>query len=163
MVNPSSRRARQQQQPPADPPAGGAQGGAPDDAGDDEAGRIRTLDERFGKIEHEQAEQRGLIQQVLDRLPGRSGGQAEGEPDPAASNPPAGGPGPADIVGTVRAEIAAAETRRRAEEQQHAEQRGETERIVQEQMEKLRGEQAPRDPQTGFRGRLQRITIGKLD
>lgn len=163
MVNRTSRQP--DSAPPADPPAGpadGQQGGGPDP----EAGRIKTLDERFGKIEAEQSRQGGVLQQILDKLPG-------GQPPPTdagAGVGPAGsgsadrGPaGPPDIQGIVQREIAAAEQRRAEQDKARADQQSQTEQTVKEMIEKLRPEQTPREPQTGLRGRLQRITIGKLD
>jgi hypothetical protein len=129
--------------PPADPPAGG----------DTEADRIRSLDDRFGALERTQEEQGGMLRAILDKLPGGGEGQAAGAtPTPAPGT---------DIQSTVRAEIDAANKRREAEEKA---QEGENWRKhVDEALEQLRPEATPREPQTGVRGRLQRLTFGRME
>ena len=67
---------RQPPAPPETPP--------PPPAGDQEGDRIQSLDSRFSAIEERQDRQEGLLQQILDRLPGKgssSGPSADPDPD----------------------------------------------------------------------------------
>jgi hypothetical protein len=135
--------------PPADPAA------APPEGTDPEADRIKSLDDRFGAIERTQEEQGGMLRAILDKLPGGSGGDGPGAgatPTPAAGS---------DIQSTVRAEIEAANRRREAEEKARADEGWR--KHVDEALEQLKPEATPREPQTGVRGRLQRITFGRME
>jgi len=110
-------------------------------------------DARMDRIEATQAEQGGMLEKILERLPGKP-------EDPPTGTAPAGAAGnaPADIQATVRQEIAAAEQRRAAE----AKAKGEDDwrKSVDETLEVVKAERAPREPDTGFRGRLRKFTIG---
>lgn len=112
------------------------------------------LSDRVGRIEAEQAAQRGLLEQIRDRMPG---GQA-----PAAGAPAAGAPAPgqapdaATIVQQVRAELAAADQRRAAEQ---SETKWKDE--VTKTLDKLKKERSPREPETGLRAMVQRALIGR--
>jgi hypothetical protein len=123
-----------------------------------EPGATAPADERMDRIEATQHEQGGMLKAILDRLPGAPADPAgPGGTEPPAS--PASGQ-PADIQATVRAEIAAAN--KRAADEAAAKGDSDWKASVNDQLEKLRPEQSPRDPQTGFKGRLQRATIGAL-
>lgn len=126
---------------------------------DPEGARVRSLDARFSAIENEQREQRGLLDQIAAAV---TGGGAPGAAAPPAGADGAGAPGggamPAGIPQLVREEIRAADERRKAEESQEAWRKG-----VDEVVEKVRAEAAPRDPETGIRGRLQRALFGRED
>jgi hypothetical protein len=143
------------QRDPVPDPA--AEGGAPDP----EAQRVQSLDERFRKIEQAQAEQGGMLEKILDRLPG-----GDAKPDPTAgpvadaANGPTSPPA-SDIQATVRREIEEAKARQEAENR--AKNEADWRKSVDETLEALKPEKAPREPQTGLRGRLQRLTVGKPD
>lgn len=126
-----------------------------DDGGQDNGGTgtDQAIDQRFSKIETEQREQRGVLDKILAVVSGPGGGR-HSDPDP--------GPGPGapsmtvdEIAAQVRREIAQADERRRAEEDDATWRAG-----VNDVVEKVKAEQGPRDPERGVRGRLQRILIG---
>lgn len=133
---------------PPGPPAGTGPGG--------EETRIRSLDERFAKIEQDRAEDHGILEKILDRLPGGDSGGKSADP-PAGKGEPAGG----DIQSQVRAEIAAA--RQRDEEEARKKGDADWRKHVDETLERLMPEKPPREPQAGFKGRLQRALYGKPD
>ena len=123
---------------PGQPPAAGAP-----PAGTGEASRIQSLDERFGKIETEQQQQRGLLEQIRDSLTGRNS-------PPAGSAPAASPPAPA-----AAAAADMAEQMRQAVRDVHAE-------------ESAAGpgtpapEKTPRETgRIGGKERLQRVFFGK--
>lgn len=118
--------------------------------------------DRMSKIEAEQAEQKatlaehgGMLTKILDRLPGKPP-----DPAPAPGDPPPKGPNapPEDIQGTVRREIEAAN--KRAADEAKAKGEADWRASVDETLEKLKPETAPREPQAGVRGRLQRAMFG---
>lgn len=113
------------------------------------------LSARVGRIEAEQAAQRGLLEQIRDRL---GSGQAPGKAAAPAGGAPAAGqaPDPATIAQQVRAEIAAAD-QRRAAEQRETKWRDD----VTQTLDKLKRERAPREPETGLRAMVQRALIGR--
>lgn len=133
--------AKTEPDPKADPPA------------DPPAGKGTAVDERMDRIEATQAEQGGMLKTILDRLPGKA-------PDrpTAPDGPSSGSSDPTDIQGTVRREIAEAEERRKAE----AKAKGDEDwrKSVDEALEVVKAEKAPREPQTGVKGRLQRAMFG---
>lgn len=145
--------ASQTSDPPAsaEPPAGEP---------DKEAGRIRSLDERFKAIETEQADQRGMLEQIRDAV---TGGHTGADGDQGEGAPAAPGPGEQrhGIGAEVRRQIEEAEKRRAAEEGER--KAGEWRQSVEDRLEALKPEAAPREPQTGFRGRVQRAMFGRAD
>lgn len=127
--------------PPAGP--GAAPGGA---QGDGQAARL-------DKVEAEQARQGGMLETILHRVSGGAQGQPPAGPGGQA---PAGDA--ASIAAQVRKEIAEADQRRKAEEDDKTWREGVTQTV-----EQLKAEQAPRDPEKGLRGLLQRaIGAGRL-
>lgn len=119
-------------------------------------------DERMAKIEAEQAEQKatlaehgGMLTKILDRLPG---GEAKPDPTSEGTTSQPSTASPVDIQGEVRREIAEA----RAREQAEAKAKGDADwrASVDEVLETVKAEKAPREPQTGVRGKLQRMLIG---
>lgn len=113
-----------------------------------------TADERMDRLEATQREQGGMLEKILDRLPG-------GEPkaDPASPSAPATGTAdPADIQATVRREIAEANERAAAEARAKGDE--EWRKHVDETLETVKAERAPREPQTGVKGKLQRAMFG---
>jgi hypothetical protein len=121
--------------------------------GDGEVGRIEALDERFGRIESEQAEHRALLEQIRDAIAGK--GPAKDAHDKAQertegrlAHPPA-----QSVAEQVRAAVAAvgAEQAQAEADKQHAADH-----------DKLRelAERPPREAMGGFRGRLARAMYG---
>jgi hypothetical protein len=134
-----------------------AQGQPP--AGDGEAGRVQALDARFAQIENEQREQRGILDKIAAAVgQGGSGGGApaggQGDGGQGAGAGPV--PSAASIAAQVRQEIADADQRRKAEEDDKTWRAG-----VNEVVEKIRAEQQPRPPQTGLAARVRRVVLGK--
>ena len=111
-----------------------------------------AVDKRMDRIEATQREQGGMLEKILDRLPGKPA--ADGDPKPGA-DPKAD---VTDIQSTVRREIAEAEQRRQAE----AKAKGDEDwrKSVDEVLETVKAEKAPREPQTGAKGKLQRFMFG---
>jgi hypothetical protein len=109
-----------------------------------------NADARLDRLEQTQRQQG----QVLERILSAVGGQppAGQHAAPAGQAQPSAG----DIAAQVRQEIADADQRRKAEEDEKTWRAG-----VTEQIEKLRAENAPREPETGLRARLQRAIVGK--
>lgn len=141
--------------PTSDPQQNPDTGSGP--AGDREAARIRSLDERFSAIESEQASQRGLLQEIRDAITGGHADPGDGQADPGETE----AAGPPNIGAEVRRQIAEADQRRAAEEER---KEGQTWRqTVEERLEALKPEQAPREAQTGRKGTLQRIMFGRPD
>lgn len=121
---------------------------APDSGGDKtDSARLDALEQRESRVE-------GLLEQVLERLPGKPAPDDTG--DGTGGQPP-----PPDISSAVRAEIEAAQQRQA--EQDRAKADADWRASVDEQLEKLKPEQRPRMPQTGLRGRLQRAMFGSED
>ena len=136
--------------PQADPgtgPAGTTEPGT-------EEGRITSLDDRFGRIEAKQAEQDGVLNKLLEHVQG--GGRGDGQGEPAGQQVTY-----ADFAGQVQAEIKAAEERRAAEDKAKGDADWRT--GVDDAIEKLKTENTPREPQTGAKGRLQRLMFGRPD
>lgn len=121
--------------PPADPPA-------------DEGPKV---DERMDRIEATQREQGGMLEKILERLPGKPEGDPKPDSDPAKGEP-------ADIQSAVRREIAAA--RQREEAEARAKGDADWRAHVDEALETLKPEKPPREPQTGVKGKLQRAMFG---
>lgn len=112
------------------------------------------LSARVGRIESEQAAQRGLLEQIRDRL---GGGQAPAPGQAPGQAPAPGQPAdPATITQQVRAEIAAADARRQREQ---AETKWKDD--VTQTLDKLKRERSPREPETGVRALVQRALIGR--
>jgi hypothetical protein len=122
-----------------------------EDPGAGEVGRIEALDERFGRIESEQAEHRSLLEQILGRVGGaekKAHGEAQQRTEKRLEEPPA---------------ASVAEQVRRAVQDVQAEQEATRRKADHDaEHEKLRqqAERPPREPVSGFRGKLQRAMYG---
>lgn len=134
--------AQQTAPPPAGAPAPTASP-APPPAG-------APADDRLTRLEATQREQGQMLERVLQAVGG--GAPAQGQ----HAAPGQGQPQAADIAAQVRREITEADQRRKAEETDATWRAGVTEAV-----EKLKAENAPREPQTGWRARLQRAVVGK--
>lgn len=114
---------------------------------------------RLDRLEHQQAETQGLVRQILDRLPGGP------EVDDRRSQPQGtnGEPPAQDIASQVRAEIEAAKKRQADADKAKADADSDASwrAGVDEQLEKLKPEQRPRQVTPGIRGRLQRAMFGE--
>lgn len=116
-----------------------------------------TEQQRLAAIETEQQQQRGLLQSILDKLPGKPAA------DPAPA-PGGGQPAPGDVQTLIQRELDAAEQRRQAEAATAADGAWRARvTAAAERVEQLKPERAPGEPQTGLRGRLQRFTVGRAD
>ena len=128
-------------------------GQAPDTTTDDAAAA-----DRLDALEDRQDGMDSKLDRILELLPG-------GNPKPAA--PAAGttdtatGQGPGDVQSQVRAEIAAAKQR----EAEEARRKGDSDRVqaIEQQIEELKAEKTPREPQGGFLGGIRRVMYGKDD
>lgn len=105
-------------------------------------------DARLKAMEDEQRRQGALLERIA------AGGGA-GTPAAVPDKPEAK---PASLAEQVRQEIAAADERRKAEESEKTWRAD-----VNETLEKVRAEHAPREPEKGFRATLQRLLIGRPD
>jgi hypothetical protein len=121
--------------PPETPPA------------DPEAQRIESLDARFGKIETEQAEQRGLLQQILGKV---GGGDAPKAGDPKQ---PDQGLDMAAMMRKAVEDVGAENARKKAEEEHAAEHAA-------LRASKPVAETQPRERQGGIKSKLQRAMFG---
>lgn len=118
--------------------------------------------DRLEQIEAEQATQKatldehgGMLQRILDKLPGKP------DADPPAPGNPAAPDAPVDLQSAVRKEIADAKAR--AEDEARAKGDADWRKHVDDALEVLKPEKPPREPQTGIRGRLQRAMFGADD
>lgn len=153
----AGRRPAQQDDPAASAAADPLEGGQ--DGGGSSEQRLTAIEQTQARQGQTLEQHGGLLQRILDKLPG--GGSQDGPPAAGAGGTP---PTPAaqqatDLRGMVAEEIAAAEQRRADE--QWAENDDKWRSAVDEFMEKIKGEQVPRDPAPGVRGVLQRLTLGK--
>jgi hypothetical protein len=111
------------------------------------------LSARVGRIEAEQAAQRGLLEQIRDRL---GGGQAPAAPAAGPAGPGGAPADPAAIIAQVRRELTEADQRRAAEQAETKWKDG-----VNQTLDKLKRERAPREPEAGVRAMVQRMLIGR--
>ena len=112
--------------------------------------QVKALDDRFKVLEDKQRQQDGILQQILDRV--TKGGT------PGTGDASGAGATPASIAQQVRDEMKAADERRARE----AKDQGWREDVTQ-QLEKLKSERSPREPEAGLRGQLQRAIFGRQD
>lgn len=111
-----------------------------------EEGRVKSLDDRFGAIETEQAEQRGLLEQISSAVQGLTG--TGGKLTPASHTEAQQRTEdrldrPSSVQEQVRAELARAQAERQAEADKDA-AKSEREQML-ERMARLE-EKAPRPP-----------------
>lgn len=119
---------------------------------DGEAGRVKSLDDRFGALEHEQSEQRGMLSQILGKL-GGGGDAPKGEPVTRGDDPLAG-PDPGSMAEQMRQAVRDV----RAEEAQ-----AEKDRQHSADHDRLRTpdpEKAPREVMIRGKAKLQKIMFG---
>ena len=129
----------------------------PPSSSDPEAGRIKGLDERFGKLESEQREQRGMLEQILGKVSGSQSPPAAGNSGGAPGGVGAATGAPSHDV----AELMRQAVRDVGAERAAARQRTDAERARIEQQ--ARAEHAPREQTGRGRKRLQRALWGIVD
>lgn len=128
---------------PASPaaPAGGQP--APGAAPEGEAGRIKSLDDRFGTIEATQKEQGDLLIQIRDAL---AGGTKPAQGGPDHQQP--------DIAELVRQGVAKIEAGKDDEKRQASD------KAWRKSVDDHLAEHKPAEPRSGFRARMERIVHG---
>lgn len=122
--------------------------------GEAEQARIESLDERFGRIEAEQAEHRTLLEQIRDGITGartaedKAHGKAEQHTQDRLAHPPA-----ETMADQVRKAVEAvnAEAEQKRRDEQHA---------ADHQALREAAEKPPREAMSGFRGKLTRVMYG---
>lgn len=127
-------------EPPQDPPA------------DPEAGRIETLDQRFGAIETKQAEHDGKLDQILSKLGAAAAGEGKTHAAAQARTEQRLDTG-STIADQVRAAVEAVGAEKAAKDAADQHERD-------HQALKEMREHPPREAQAGWRGRLQRRMYG---
>jgi len=123
------------------------------DTADTEVSRIEALDERFGRIESEQAEHRSMLEQIRDAVAGKGAAgpaheAAEKHTEGRLAHPPA--ESIAEQVRRAVADVGAEEERKRQAAAHEADH------------QKIReaAERPPRETASGVRGRIQRAMFG---
>ena len=121
--------------------------------GQGEADRIQSLDQRFGKIEQEQTEQRGLLEQIRDAVAGTGPARpahdkAQAHTEQRLEQPPAAAM--ADQVRQAVKDVNAEEEQRKRQADHDADH---------DRIREL-AERAPRESQSGWRAKLQRGMFG---
>lgn len=107
-----------------------------------EEARVKSLDDRFGKIENEQERQGGLLEQILGKL---GGDKAEGDPPVTRADEP--GPSAGDMAEQMRQAVRDV----RAEEAAEA---------AKQQPKEPEPEKTPREVMVKGKDRLQRALFG---
>lgn len=130
----------------------------------------QTDHDRLAAVEQEQQQQRGMLAQILERLPDPKAASGHGPKDspplPASSSPAE----PADIGSQVRAELA--KIQKQDADKAAAGKKAQTDADwkagvdawgagASADLEKLKAERQPREPEKGLRGRVQRLLIGR--
>lgn len=125
------------------------------DQGEAEAGRIESLDARFGRLEHEQAEQRSMLEQIRDAVggakaaEGKAHARAQEHTEQRLEHPPAQA-----IAEQVRRAVADVDAERE-------QKRREAEHDADHQHMRELAERPPREQLSGWRGRLQTAMFGR--
>ena len=124
---------------------------------DPEASRIKSLDDRFGALEREQAEQRGILGRIEQAITGGLGKAPSGAASDSNSQAP-GGP-------SIREQVAAgvAEIQARQQREQQAAAAADADKQWRAGVDQQLAERRPTEPATGGKARLQRALIGKPD
>jgi hypothetical protein len=124
--------------------------------GQGEEDRIGTLDERFGKLEAEQATQRGILDRIETLVSGAKGteGKAHGKAQQVTEDRLDAGPAPVSIAEQVRKAVLDVNAEQENKKRQDAHD------ADHQRMREL-AERPPREPQGGWRGRLQSAMFGK--
>lgn len=126
---------------------------APEQDTDQEAGRVESLDARFGAIETKQAEQDGKLDQILSRLSGAAAGEGKTHAAAQAHTEQRLDQG-SSIADQVKAAVAAvgAEQAQKEAADKHA--------ADHQALAEMR-EKKPRESTAGWRGKLQRAMYGQ--
>lgn len=120
---------------------------------DIEGQRVESLDARFGAIEHEQAEQKSMLTQILAKV-GGGAKQAEGQAhDKAQQHTESRLDASSSIADQVRAAVEQVGAEKAQREADEAHQRDHA--ALREAAEK-----PPREAASGVRGRIQRAMFG---
>lgn len=126
--------------------------------GDGEAGRIQSLEDRFGKIEAEQARQGGILAEIKELVGGPKAGTSP--PASGSSQPPAP-PGTPSVADQVRKGVEEIEAKKAADAKAAAD--ADADRTWRASVDERLAERKPAEPGTGFRNRLQRALVGRPD
>lgn len=126
---------------------------ADDETTDTEAERVESLDARFGKIEAEQAEQKGMLAQILAKVGGQAGETESKAHAKAQAHTEAHLDRSSTIADQVRAAVEAVGAEKAQKEADEAHKRDH------EALREAR-EKPPRESQSGFRGKLQKAMFG---
>ena len=129
-----------------------------------EEGRIRSLEERFGAIETEQKEQRGIMARIEAAL---TGGRPKANPGASAQNNDGGMP---QDSSTGSGMSVAEQVRRGVEEIEAKKQRDADEKAAKDadsawrkNVDERLAERRPAEPATGRKTKVQRALFGKAD
>lgn len=135
-----------QQTPPAPPPAGGQ---APPAGG--------GIEGRMSAVEAEQQRQGGMLEQILDRLPGRNPGGQTGHASHATDPPPGG----KSVAEQVREGIEALEAERASKAEGEANKKAREDHAARlAALEELTPKETAATPIGAFRARAQRVMFG---
>lgn len=125
----------------------------PEEQADAEGQRVESLDARFGKIEAEQAEQKNLLGQILEKVSGTAKdteGKAHAKAQEHTEQRLDAG---SSIADQVKAAVAAVGAEQAERDREAAHERDH--QALREAREK-----PPRESQSGWRGRLQKAMYG---
>lgn len=125
----------------------------PEEQADAETQRVESLDARFGKIEAEQAEHKNLLGQILDKVGGQAKeteGKAHAQAQTHTEQRLDAG---SSIADQVKAAVAAVGAEQAQKDREDAHERDH--QALREAREKQ-----PRETQSGWRGRLQKVMYG---
>ena len=123
------------------------------DPGAEEVGRIEALDERFGRIESEQAEHRQLLEQIRDAIAGKGAAKPAHDRAEKRTEGRLAEPAAVTIAEQVRAAVEAVGAEKAEKERAAAHD-------ADHQKMREAAERPPREAMPGFRGRLSRAMFG---
>lgn len=145
MTTPAGQDPGQQQQPPA--------------GTDPEAGRIKSLDQRFGAIEAKQAEHDSKLDRILAALPGGTPKSSDSGGTGGSSPTPATGAGTSNIAQLVRQGVAELDAER--QQREAADKAAAADKAWRSSVDQRLAEHPPAEPAGKMRRRLQRALLGK--
>lgn len=124
----------------------------PEEQANAEADRVESLDARFGKIETEQAEQKNLLSQILDKVSGAApaDGKAHAKAQEHTEQRLDAGTSIADQVRQAVKDVGAEQAQKEAADAHERDHQA-----LREAREKQ-----PRETQSGWRGKLQKAMYG---